>query len=369
MEKENLRLIVLDHCKEFGNSINKNLNLIRKNNFNYIVPIDTPKFANSESKACIKDTVRGCDVFILADVGNYDREYKMFGYNNRTSYNDNFMDILNTISACAGTAGAIWVVEPLLYGSRQHKREGRESLNCAMGLHMLEFLGVKGIISYDVHDPTVRSALNKTSFDNLYPTNTMLDYFLDHENIDFRNLTILNPDLGATKRANYFGKILHCPIGAFTKERDTSIVVDGTNPIKSHQYIGSESLKNKNIIIVDDMIASGGSMIDTAKMAKEEGANNIYLFTTFGLFSDGPKSIEMFNEAYKNEIINKVYVTNLSYIPERISQLPWIEIVDFAPHLANVIHTLNHNESIEPLMNGKEEITTKILQKKKEIEI
>ncbi|MGN1000491.1 MAG: ribose-phosphate diphosphokinase [Bacilli bacterium] len=364
MKKDNLRLVVLNSSSNFGKLVNEQLKLMRNTNFNYIVPIEEPKFANSEGKTKILQSVRGCEVFILADVGNYEQKYEMFGYTNRTSYNDNFMAILNSISACAGTADKIWVIEPLLYGSRQHKREGRESLTCAQSLHILEFLGVKGIISYDVHDPTVRSALNRTSFDNLYPTNTMLEYFLENEDIDFNNLTILNPDLGATKRANYFGKILQCPIGAFTKERDTSIVLNGQHPIKSHKYIGSEPLNDKNIIIVDDMIASGDSMIDTARMAKEEGANKIFLFATFGLFSNGNKSIEMFNEAYKNNIIDKVYVTNLSYIPERISTLPWIEIVDFAPHLAKVIHTLNQNESIEPLMNGKEEVTAKILQKK-----
>ena len=364
MEKDNLRLIVLGNCKKFGNLVNENLKLIRQTNYDFIVPVKNPIFANSESKAKIGQSVRGCDLFILGDIGNYEQTYTMYGVENRKSYNDNFMDIVNTIDACGHTPDRIWVIEPLLYGSRQHKREGRESLNCAMGLRILENLGIKGVISYDVHDPTVRSALSSASFDNLYPTNTMLNHFLNVEDIDFNNLVIINPDAGATKRANHFGRMLDSPTGGFSKVRDTSNVIDGKCQILKHEYTGNIPLKNKNLIVVDDIIASGQSMIDVAEAAKKEGANKVFLFATFGLFSDGVKSINNFNTAYEKGFIDKVYITNLSYIPENIKILPWIEIVDCSNHLAKVIHTLNMNESIEPLMNGKEQISQKVLQKK-----
>ena len=364
MEESNLRLIVLGNCQKLGKLVNEHLKLIRKTDYNFIVPVKNPIFANSESKALIEQTVRAKDVFIIGDIGNYEQTYKMYGKENRKSYNDNFMDIVNTIDACAHTPERIWVIEPLLYGSRQHKREGRESLNCAIGLRILESMGIKGVISYDVHDPTVRSALSNASFDNLYPTNTMLNHFLNVEDIDFNNLVVINPDAGATKRANHFGRILESPTGGFSKLRDTSKVVDGTCQILKHEYTGKVSLQNKNLLVVDDIIASGQSMIDVAEAAKYEGANKIFLFSTFGLFSDGEKSIESFNTAYKKGFIDKVYITNLSYIPEEIAALPWVEIVDCSHHLAKVIHTLNKNESIEPLMNGKEQISQKVLNKK-----
>lgn len=361
---ENLRLLVLDNCKELGRLVNKNIQLIRNSDYNYIVPVSMPTFANSEGKVQILESVRGKDLFILTDIGNHEQTYTMYGKENRKSYNDYFMETLQAIDACACTPQRIWVVEPLLYGSRQHKRETRESLNCAQGLRLMETIGVKGIISFDVHDPTVRSALNKTSFDNIYPTNTMLAEFIDKEDINFNDLLVINPDSGAAKRANYFGKILEAPVGSFNKVRDLTKVVNGKCAIQKHEYIGNVPFQNKNLVVVDDMIASGESMIDVAKSAKEGGANKIFLFSTFGLFSNGEKSIDVFNEAYSKKYIDKVYVTNLSYIPEKIKSLPWIEVVDCAPNIAKIIDALNKDESIEPLMNGKEKITEKIKIKK-----
>ena len=364
MKTENLRLLVLDNCKELGELVNNNLKLIRSSDFDYRVPLDISVFSNSESRAKILESVRGKDTFILADIGNYDQKYKYFGRNNYKSYNDNFMELLETIDACANTPARIWVIEPLLFGSRQHKRESRESLNAALGLRIIENTGVKGIVSFDVHDPTVRSALNRTSFDNVYPTNDMIHTFLDKEQIDFNNLLIIHPDDGAAKRANYYGKVLESPVGGFKKVRDTSKVVNGTCKITKHEYTGTTSLKNKNLIVADDIIASGKSMIDVAKKAKKDGANKVYLFATFGLFSDGNKSIRTFDNAYIKGYIDKVYVTNLTYVPERIAKKPWIEIVDCSPCIAKIIDTLNKDESIEPLMNGKELVKEKVKVKK-----
>lgn len=363
MEKSNLKIIALN-CKKLGEMVNNNLKIIRKTPTDYLVPVQIPTFSNSESKSKIMESVRGKDLFILTDIGNYEKTYTMFGEQNRKSYNDNYIELVETIDACAGTPDRIWVIEPLLFGSRQHKREGRESLNCAMWLRHLEFMGVKGIISYDVHDPTVRSALNRTSFDNIYPTNTLIDEFLEKEKLDFNNLLIINPDSGAAKRAEYFGKILDSPVGGFRKTRDTSKVIDGMNRILAHEYVGNVPLKDKNIIVVDDMIASGTSMLDVAKKAKLEGANKVFLFATFGLFSDGEKSILEFNQAYKNHFIDKVYITNLTHVPDYIKNLDWLEVVDCSYNIAKIIDTLNKDETIEPLMNGKEAIKEKVKQKK-----
>ena len=364
MEIGNLRLLVMDNCKELGELINKNINLVRNSDFDYRIPVEISVFSNSESKARIKDSVRGKDTFIITDIGNYEQEYRYFGKKNRKSYNDNFMELLETIDACGNTTYRTWIIEPLLWGSRQHKKEARESLNAALGLRIMDNLGVKGILSYDVHDPTVRVALHNSSFDNIYPTNDMIHAFLDKEKIDFNNLLIIHPDEGAAKRAKYFGEVLDAPVGGFRKVRDTSKVVNGTCKIKEHEYTGTTPLKGKNLIVADDIIASGKSMIDVAKKAKEDGANSVYLFATYGLFSDGTKSINEFKKAYKKGYINKIYITNLTYIPQRISNQPWIEVVDCSLNVAKIIDALNRDDSIEPLMNGKDDVKEKVMIKK-----
>ena len=362
---DNLRIITLKSAEELGKKVNSNIQKARETEANYLVNVDTPRFANSEGKAKILESVRGKDVFILTDVGNYSIRYNMFGEENRMSYDDHYQDLKRVINATAATANRIWVVMPLLYGSRQHKREGRESLDCAMALHELEYFGVKGIITFDVHDPGVRSALNRTSFDNIYPTHSMINDFLDNENIDLNNTIIVNPDAGATKRASYLADILQVDVGGFRKRRDLSKVVDGKSPILEHVYEGSVPIEGKNVIVVDDMIASGGSMIDTAKALKEMKANKVFIFTTFALFSDGKKSIELFNNAYNEKYFDKVYSTNLTYVPEEIKKAKWYHEVDCSDQLAQVINTLNLDESIEPLMNGKEEILKRVANIKK----
>ena len=364
MKKDNLKLIVLESGKHLGTLVNEELKLIRNNPDGFIIEANNPTFANSELNAVIEESVRGSDLFILADVGHHDIKYNYYGEENRKSFNDHFMEILTMINASASTANRTWVIMPLLYASRQHKREKREALTCAMSLSILEHLGTKGIITFDVHDPAVRSALNRTSFDTIYTTNTMLDHLLDTENIDFNKLLVVNPDAGATKRAHYFGRILEAPVGGFRKVRDTSKVVNGTCLIESHEYTGNVPLKDKNIIVVDDMIASGQSMIDVAKAAKDEGANKVYLFSTFGLFSNGLSSVKLFDEAFEKKLIDKVYITNLSYIPEYIKQKDWLEVVNCAPTLAQIISALHDDESISQFMNGAEKITAKIKEKK-----
>lgn len=362
---DDLRIIALKSAEELGNKINLNIQASRNTETNYLVKVETPRFANSEGKAKILETVRGKDVFILTDVGNYSIKYTMFGEENKMSYDDHYQDLKRVINATAATANRIWAVMPLLYSSRQHKREGRESLDCAMALQELEFFGVKGIITFDAHDPGVRSALNKTSFDNIYPTHSLINEFLDSETIDLNNTIIVNPDAGATKRASYLADILQVDVGGFRKRRDLSKIVDGKAPILEHVYEGAVSIEGKNVIVVDDMIASGGSMIDTAKALKKMNANKVFIFTTFALFSDGKKSIDLFNDAYEKGYFDKVYSTNLTYVPEQIKESPWYHEVDCSNQLAQVINTLNLDESIEPLMNGKEKILKRVANIKK----
>lgn len=364
MGKDNLRIMLTESCLDLGKKVDKQLMLIRKSPESFIAGAQNPTFSNGEINGIVLDSVRGSDLFIFTDVGNHGRTYDYYGKKNRKSPNDNYIELLNTIDACANTADKLWVVTPLLFESRQHKREKREALSCAQSLRILEFIGVNGIITFDAHDPTVRSALNKTSFDTIFVTNTMLEHFFNTEKIDFNELMVIHPDDGATKRANHFGRILEVPVGGFKKERDTSKVVDGKCRITKHEYVGNTSLEGKNLLVVDDMIASGESMIDVASSAKDKGANKVYLFATFGLFSNGQRSIDKFNKAYEDGDIEKVYITNLSYVPNSIKKQPWVEIVDCAPTIAKIVSTLHDKESIAPFMDGAERITEIVKQKK-----
>ena len=248
---------------------------------------------------------------------------------------------------------------PFLYESRQHKRKARESTDCSLMLHELEFLGVKGIITCDAHDPGVRNALLHCSFDNVYLTHSILNQFIDCENIDYSKLIIVAPDTGASDRAEYYANILGSNIGQFNKRRDYTRVVNGKNPIVAHEYIGTD-VNGKSAIVVDDMISSGQSMLEVAEQLKERGASEIYLIASFSLFSDGQKSVNLFQDAYERGIFNKLYTTNLSYVPEEIKKLEWFKEVDCSYHISQIIDALNTHESISPLLNGKEKILQKV---------
>lgn len=359
MENDNLRLIVLDNCKEFGEKVNEHLNNMRDESKSYIVPIDNPRFSNGESKVKILDTIRSKDVYIISDVNNHSCTYKMHGYINHKSPDDHFTDIKRVIGAIMGHATSITVVMPLLYESRQHRRKGRESLDCAMALQELENMGVKGIITFDVHDPDIQNAIPYLPFENIYPTNAILNKFIDNENIDFRNLLIISPDTGAMDRARYFADMLKADVGMFYKRRDLSKVVNGKNPIVAHEYMGKD-VKGQNVIIVDDMIASGSSMLEVAEELKKRGANKVYLTATFALFNEG---IDKFNEAYKKGYFDKLYTTNLTYMNDDYKKREWVETVDCSRLLAKYINTLNKQQSICNLANGKEKILCKVNEK------
>ena len=356
---DSLRLIVFNNCKEFGNAVNQDLNNIKGTNTNYIVPIKESRFSNGEGKIQISETIRSKDLYIISDVGNHSITYNMFGYTNHMGPDEHFQDIKRLISAIKGHAKKITVIMPLLYSSRQHKRESRESLDCAIALQDLANLGVDSIITFDAHDPNVQNAVPCMAFENFYPTHTILEEFIDNEDIDLTNILIVSPDAGAMKRNIYYANMLNADVGMFYKRRDLTKIVNGKNPIVAHEYSGRD-VAGKNIIVVDDMIASGDSILDVAEELKNRGAAKIFLISTFCLFTSG---IQKFQEAYEKGIFDKMYSTDLSYVFEDAKYMPWFKQVSCSKYLASIINALNKEQSISPLLNGKEHVLNKLKAK------
>ena len=357
--KDELGLIVMKNCKNFGKSIDSKIMEKRQVSESFIIPIEQVRFNNGEGKVVIKDSVRDKDLYILSDVGNHSETYKMFGYENHMSPDDHYQDIKRVISAIRGQADRISVVMPLLYESRQHRRKGRESLDCALALQELQSLGVSTIVTFDVHDPNIQNAVpNSMSFENFYPTNIILEDLLKTE--DLKDILVISPDMGAMERARYYAELLNSDVGVFYKRRDLSRVVNGKNPIVEHTYMGS-SVKDRDVLVVDDMIASGSSMLEVGKMLKEQGARKVYFIATFSLFTEG---IDEFVKAYKNYYFDKLYTTNLSYIPKEYKEKTWFHTVDCSTNIAEIINALHNKESLTPLLNGKEKIL-KLLEENK----
>lgn len=353
--KDNLGLIILDNVKNLGTEVLESINQIRKNNKEYIIPIKLDRFSNGEGKVKILSSVRDKDIYIISDIGNYDMTYNMHGFTNHYSPDDHYQDIKRVILAMCGHAKKITLVMPLLYESRQHRKKGRESLDCAYALQELANMGASEIVTFDVHDPNLCNAVPLLAFENIYPTNTILEDFIkNNKNLD--NLLIVAPDFGAMERARYFAEMLKCDVGVFYKRRDLSKVVNGKNPIVEHAYMGAD-VTGKDIIVVDDMIASGGSMIEVAHHLKERGANKVFLTATFALFTEG---IEKFDKAFNDGLYDKLYTTNLTYVRSEIKNKEWFHEVNCSKKIAEIINTLNKGESISPLMNGKEEFFKKI---------
>ena len=347
---ENLKLIVLSNCKEFGEKVDKHLQKLTGYDKSHIIPIDEVRFNNGEGKVVIKETVRKKEIFVLSDIGNHSITYKMFEYENHKSPDDHFQDIIRVLCAVRNQATSVSLVMPLLYSSRQHKREGRESLDCAVALQSLINLGVKNIITFDVHDSNVQNAIPCSSFDNFYPTNIILESFVKNEKIDNDDLMAISPDNGAIKRTNYYANMLGCEFGGhFEKQRDVYKVVDGKNPILKHEYIGKD-VTGKNIIIVDDMIASGESMLDVARELKKCGAKNIYMMSAYSLFTKG---VSVFDKAYEEGLFTKLYTTNLSYVTDEALNRPWINQVDCSEYVAKIIYTFYKGQSVAPILEYK----------------
>lgn len=350
---DDLCLIVMDNCKELGQKVNNEIKKIRKEDKDYIIPIDITRFNDGEGKISIKESIRNKDVYIISDTHNYSITYKMYDFIHNMSPDEHFQDIKRAILAMMGHAKSIKVVMPFLYESRQHRRKSRESLDCALALQELTNLGVENIITFDAHDPNVQNAIPTTSFDNFYTTNDMLKVFLKNEEFSSDSTLVISPDIGAMDRARFLADILRVDVGMFYKRRDISKIVDGHNPIVAHEYLG-KSVKDKSIIVVDDMLASGGSMLDVAKELKNRGAKKIFFFTTFALFTSG---YTKFEEAYKNNIFDKIYSTNLTYIPEEILKKDWFCAADCSSYLAKIIDSLNKGESITKLIKDNSAIT------------
>lgn len=359
-----LGLLVMNNCRILGEKVEDHILAMRgesKNEKSYIIPVEQVRFSNGEAKVRLPNSVRGRDIYILTDVGNYGCTYKMFGTDNRMGPDEHFQDLKRVLSAIGGKANRVTVIMPLLYSSRQHKRKGRESLDCAMSLKELENMGVNTIISFDVHDPTIHNAIPFTSFENCLATYSTLKKFINTENlIDQKQLTVISPDTGAMDRAIFYANVLGVDVGMFYKRRDHSRIVNGKNPIVEHKYLGNP-LEGKSILIVDDMIASGESVIDIIRNVSQYDIVNAYVATTFALFTEG---VQKFDNMYEEGMLTKLYSTNLSYIPEEIRKRPWFEEVDLSKFIAKIVDTLSRDESLSPLLDPKAKIRNLLEQKK-----
>ena len=323
----------------------------------YLLDTKLMRYGTGEGRAIINESVRGADLYIVADVMNYSVTYKVVGRVNHMSPDNHFQDLKRIISAANGKAFRVSVVMPFLYESRQHKRSGRESLDAAMALKELQNYGVSEIITFDAHDPRVRNVIPFRGFDNFMPTYQFLRALLKCApdlNFDSKHFMVISPDEGAMSRAVYFSNILGADIGMFYKRRDYSRIVDGKNPIVAHEFLG-DSVKGKDCVIIDDMISSGGSMLDVCKQIKERGANRVFICTTFGLFTEG---FAKFDEAYQKGYFTKLITTNLCYQPPELMKKPYYETANMYKYLASIINMLNHDQSMENVRS-----TTRKIQK------
>ena len=330
----------------------------------YLISSQCIRFSSGEGKAVINETVRGYDLFIIADIGNYSCKYKMYGIDCPMSPDDHFQDIKRVISAVGGKARRLNLIMPLLYQSRQHKRISRESLDCAMALQELEHLGVDNIITFDAHDPRVQNAIPLKGFENVYPTYQIIKALLSTEkdlSIDKNKMMVISPDEGGIGRNLYYSTMLGLNLGLFYKRRDYSRLVKGTNPIVCHEFLG-DSVEGKDLLIVDDLLSSGDSLLDIAVELKRRKAGRIYMAVTFALFTDG---LEKFQQAYNQGFFTKLFSTNLTYRKEELIKAPWYVEVDMSKFLAHLINTLNHDESISRLLDPSDKIRI-LLQRYKE---
>ena len=325
----------------------------------YIVNAKTPRFGSGEGKGVLVDSVRGHDLYIMLDVCNYSLEYTVCGFKNHMSPDDHYADLKRVIAAAGGKARRINVIMPFLYESRQHKRTGRESLDCALMLQELTDMGVENIITFDAHDPRVHNAIPLKGFESVSCTYQFIKYLLlnvDDLHIDSEHMMVISPDEGGMGRAVYFANVLGLDMGMFYKRRDYTKIVNGRNPIVAHEFLGT-NVEGKDVIIIDDMISSGESMIDVASELKKRGASRVFCATTFGLFTNGFKK---FDEAYENGIIDRILTTNLVYQPSELLSKPWYINVDMSKYMALLIDTLNHDSSISNLLSPVERIQQRV---------
>lgn len=325
----------------------------------FIVNASTPRFGSGEGKGVMNESVRGYDLFIMVDVCNYSLSYSLCGYQNHMSPDDHYQDLKRVIAAAGGKARRITVIMPFLYESRQHKRTSRESLDCALMLQELIGMGVDNIITFDAHDPRVQNAIPLSGFETVQASYQFIKALLNNINdldIDSSHMMIISPDEGGMSRAVYLANVLGIDMGMFYKRRDYTRVVNGRNPIVAHEFLGSD-VSGKDVIIIDDMISSGESILDVATELKKRGAKRVFAASTFGLFTNGFKK---FDEAYEKGIIDRILTTNLIYQPEELLTKPWYIDVDMSKYIALLIDTLNHDTSISEFLDPVERIQAKI---------
>ena len=330
----------------------------------YILEANTPRFGSGEGKGTIEESVRGDDLYIMVDVCNYSLTYSLFGMTNHMSPDDHFQDLKRIIAAAAGKARRINVIMPFLYESRQHKRSGRESLDCAMALQELVNMGVENIITFDAHDPRVQNSIPLKGFETVQPIYQFLKHLLKNEpdlQIDSDHMMVISPDEGGTSRAIYFANMLGLDMGMFYKRRDYTKIVNGRNPIVAHEFLGS-SVEGKDVLIIDDMISSGESMLDVAKELKRRKARKVFICATFGLFTGG---LAKFDQYYQDGLIDRILTTNLVYQTPDLLSRPYYIDVDMSKYIALIIDNLNHDASLSDLLTPTKG-SNKLLERYKE---
>ena len=365
-----LGIISMEGCKSLGERVDKYLVRWRAERESehkeslafsgyqresYLLGAKVPRFGSGEAKGMILESVRGTDLYLLVDVCNYSLTYSLCGHENHMSPDDHYQDLKRIIAAVGGKARRITVIMPYLYESRQHKRTSRESLDCALALQELVHMGVDNIITFDAHDPRVQNAIPLNGFETVQPAYQFINGLLSAEKnlqLDSNHMMVISPDEGGMKRAIYIANVLGLDMGMFYKRRDYTQVIDGRNPIVAHEFLGT-SVEGKDMIIIDDMISSGESVLEVAAELKKRKANKIFVFSTFGLFTGG---LEKFDKAYENGTINRVLTTNLIYQTPELLEREWYVNCDMSKYIAYIIDTLNHDSSISDLLNPSERI-------------
>ena len=364
-----LSVVGMRGCENFCSQVDYYLKDWRRHGEDktFLIKAECPRFGSGEGKGLIHESLRGHDLYIISDVFNYGVTYKMYGQEVPMSPDDHYADLKRIIAANMGKARRISVIMPMLYEGRQHKRSSRESLDCAIMLQELVHMGVTNIITFDAHDPRVQNAIPLSGFDDVKPTYQMIKALVravPDVQLDKESLMIISPDEGAMGRCMYFSSVLGLDIGMFYKRRNYSVVVNGRNPIEAHEYLGKD-LTGMDVIVVDDMISSGESMLDVAAQLKQKGAKRIFAFSTFGLFTSGP---DKFDKAYKDGIIDRVFTTNLTYTrPDVLEREGHVE-VNMCKYVAYIIDTLNHDDTLSELLNPVKRIHTLVDKHKKDQE-
>lgn len=365
-----LGLIPLKSCEELGRQVNDYLvkwrhssDLEHKSSIaftgyerdSYLIPAHTPRFGSGEGKGTIDDSVRGNDLYLMVDVCNYSLTYKLYNYTNRMSPDDHFQDLKRVIAAIGGKARRITVIMPYLYESRQHKRSARESLDCAMALQELVNMGVENILTFEAHDPRVQNAIPLNGFETVTPAYQLIKGLLETTpglEIDSRHMLVISPDEGGMSRAVYLANVLGLDMGMFYKRRDYTRIINGRNPILAHEFLGTD-IEGKDMIVVDDMISSGDSMLEVIRELKKRKARNIYIFCTFGLFTNG---LEKFDKAYEEGLFTKLLTTNLVYQTPDLLSCPYYVSCNMSKYIALLVDTLNHDVSISDLLDPYDRI-------------